>query len=1211
MNYPLRICVVIMTLIILLPIFAEGTSESIPEYHFAGPLADLVYDPALDNMGSSEILTRSRLSPSLDERGRLRGYLALKRPDTIAGIIARAWIASAEGDSDQAVELYLRALERDPNNLLALNNLGVNYNTLKQYEKKLETGEKILSIDPSYDYRFVWWTYWRYLNDLQSPERAAEFLSRMKTQLGADHYSIDYVAAELAEENGDFQRAISILETTIEEWNNENDPIPYWLREALALLQYNELQKADTQDVANSIKPLFDLINTSQFYYQPQDIYRANMLVAEKIYNDIGTYISDLSFIKAAFRAYPAAEPIEKFFNILRSRVKTATFQFLNEVRTTLPYSSLAATVVSWNYRQYDFDPQRAENAARAAITLAATPEQRRNAVIDLTRVLLDTQQDYDAAYQILITEDAYNSQEAERQRLLYTNRFEAQDYSQSLDHLNKRYDLGNINETWYTSRHNELQQILSALANKQSTIQVAGSFDSTGIAVSSDATLAALGFSPMQLWDIPGKTKLYDLGRGGFDRAFSPDGKYIATTTSYRTESGYREKGLYVYRVSDGHLMFVVGSSSDIGSGMAWKPDSSQILFIDSNGSIRMYSVPDGKPAGVFRAWDQRITGRVTWLPQGIIALALAQDDFIRLVDDESLQLLKLLDGVSWPHTVTHTRDGKHLVATDNKRRLHVWNTQTWEKRSKDIPMFVRSISVHGTKPLVSVTSAADSDNIKAVVYDIETMGEISRIESGSRSYPAFAGDTLLIGDSSYRSYVSVRNPHSLEEIDRITSISPQAYHMRFLAEHNVALVRDNTGTHVFDIDSGQYVNSQEGIGALRQFTQKRFVHFEDNAGQVYSFTNNQLIPEEQFEVGVRNLRFTLGNNIFATAGIPFHYSENERKWAEKAQVELYDSETYRKLSTFEIPFATEFVTLDVYEAYVHSLDISKNEDAIAILTSWQDGFGTGDRKTQTARIYNPEGELISRIEYNGNDIYGVEFSDKNNDEIILRFGSYRRRYNWKSGKYIAFEGYYDGNLLPLSDGNAITWTSRYIEHGEKSIIRPDFIRNVAVDEAQNLLMVYTRQNHLHLYDLKTFDLLTTTVRFATADTTAQSPWISYTPEGYFVGSSTLSDKLAYVVAENLDFYDINRFVNIFEAPDIIRAKIAGRDINDFTKGLTLKTAVESPPPHVSIKIQDSNGIFGSIRNTDSLQFKERTDSSVSYYEDTDGRTYQVNNGK
>jgi len=55
------------------------------------------------------------------------------------------------GRLDQAVGAYLEALERDPNNKFAHNNLGVVYMQKGQYAKAAQHFERVLAIDPSYD----------------------------------------------------------------------------------------------------------------------------------------------------------------------------------------------------------------------------------------------------------------------------------------------------------------------------------------------------------------------------------------------------------------------------------------------------------------------------------------------------------------------------------------------------------------------------------------------------------------------------------------------------------------------------------------------------------------------------------------------------------------------------------------------------------------------------------------------------------------------------------------------------------------------------------------------------------------------------------------------------------------------------------------------------------------------------------------------------
>jgi len=86
---------------------------------------------------------------------------------------------------------------------------------------------------------------------------------------------------------------------------------------------------------------------------------------------------------------------------------------------------------------------------------------------------------------------------------------------------------------------------------------------------------------------------------------------------------------------------------------------------------------------------------------------------------------------------------------------------------------------------------------------------------------------------------------------------------------------------------------------------------------------------------------------------------------------------------------------------------------------------------------------------------------------------------------------------------------------------------------------------------------------------------YVIWTDEGYFTVSSPSA--LKYVTwhmnqgqKKEAKRYDIGKFYDVFFRPDLVKLKLQGENISEFTKGLTAKDALKNPPPEIKITYVD-----------------------------------------
>ena len=378
--------------------------------------------------------------------------------------------------------------------------------------------------------------------------------------------------------------------------------------------------------------------------------------------------------------------------------------------------------------------------------------------------------------------------------------------------------------------------------------------------------------------------------------------------------------------------------------------------------------------------------------------------------------------------------------------------------------------------------------------------------------------------------------------------------------------MIRDGDGVHFFDVELGRFIRSVDNRSEIFSLGSGRVAQFSGGTGTVYS--TRSMRAEREFSVGVRVDRLGTGDGVFAVAG-PRIADDYER--AETVRVEVYESGTYRLLYAIEAPFATEYVPQAVYNADVRDVAVSPDGEHVALVTSWRDGFGRERVFTKETRVLDSSGRVVSRLRYNNREVSRAEFVATSSNEVVVRFGGFRRRYDWRTGEYLGFEGYTSGTTRRLSSGETLVWSSGHIEVGDEMVFSSDFIEDVAVDERRNLLAAYTRGNQLLLYRLRSLEPVARSVR-------SEEAWLTWTPEGFFTGPDSSAKRLAYLVASDYTIYDMDQFFDLFFRPDVVAERIAGRDITRAVGDLTIESVL-APVPEVRLEADEPQAGLVRVR--------------------------------
>jgi hypothetical protein len=226
--------------------------------------------------------------------------------------------------------------------------------------------------------------------------------------------------------------------------------------------------------------------------------------------------------------------------------------------------------------------------------------------------------------------------------------------------------------------------------------------------------------------------------------------------------------------------------------------------------------------------------------------------------------------------------------------------------------------------------------------------------------------------------------------------------------------------------------------------------------------------------------------------------------------------------------------------------------------------------------------------------NVYGIIENEK--DNLILSGSAYGflQAYNAKTGNNIAdFNGHNDfisaliknDKFLFSSsyDGIINAWNiekikgieeKKVINEWKTEIIAQKF--RITKEEVKKSAMLLNINYGIDIYSI---DITSISPTFS-IKILNETDFVIWTEEGYFtVSSPTALKYISWHMNQGYDKeairYDIGKFYDVFFRPDLVKLKIQGKDISPYTKGLTVKDALKSPPPEVKIINVDKKKII------------------------------------
>ena len=663
--------------------------------------------------------------------------------------------------------------------------------------------------------------------------------------------------------------------------------------------------------------------------------------------------------------------------------------------------------------------------------------------------------------------------------------------------------------------------------------IAVSSALSANSIVVSPDGRFGAVGNEPLQLWDLSQGLKVRDFYRGGWERAFSPNGRYIAATSSYTEVTGGKTYALYIYDMKTGHAVAQVYGDKEFGA-LAWSPFSDAIAFTENTGFLKVYDIARKSLRAVTRIGTQRVTGRVVWLADGErIATGQAQNKGVKIWDARSLRLERELEGPDWTHMMGQSYDGRYLFAVDNQHKMHIWDTNNWSNhRQLQVPVIPNRVSSHPSKPWVLMNDKFDS-SASLLLLDLSTGQVINSQKAEKHLSVNFTpdGTQFIAGNDNDIIWFDTA---TLQPTKTLSSPAPSGRGLTLDTLNDHVISRDDNGSYVWDLTTGSRVHSLQtrttlGWKSLSKDGSRQITVDPDN--NIVVFDTESFREENKMHVDFSVSRLLVGDAYIALAGKP---TGDDEKKAEKGIIQILDHETLAPISRIEIPFFDGTLHYDaVYRTDFNDWSISSKEGLIAVSTRWQDGYGHGYSLSRNTRIFDiPSGKQVNVI--TSNKPGGSINFDSQEPELvrISREAGGWYVYQARDGKYVRYEPATSTYTHKLEGGGKLEWSRDTLRIGDRAAFFPGTIRSVVVDEKKNLIVAQTGGNELMFFDLARLE------RQLTIVVKNNDEWIAYAPSGEFTASLDGAKGVFWSLGDNYLPFEALR--SKFEQPRIIRDRLS-----------------------------------------------------------------------
>jgi WD40 repeat protein len=694
--------------------------------------------------------------------------------------------------------------------------------------------------------------------------------------------------------------------------------------------------------------------------------------------------------------------------------------------------------------------------------------------------------------------------------------------------------------------------------------VQLGHPSDVTSVAFSPDGRYALSGSvdKTLKLWEVSsGKVVRTFSGHSNSVNsvAFSPDGKYAL--------SGSVDKTLKLWEVASGKVVRTFAGHSDEVNSVAFSPDGKYLLSGSSDKTLKLWEIASGKELRTFTGHSNSVNS-VTFSPDVKYVLSGSRDKTLKLWEVASGKEIRTFTGHSDTVTsVAFSPDGKYILSGSGDKTLKLWEISS----GKEIRTFsghsdwVNSVafSPDGKYALSGSGSFQFKDNTLKL-WEISSGKEVRTFSGHSSTVNsvAFSPDGRYALSGSFET-LKLWEVSSGRELRTFTGHSERILSVVFSPDGRYALSGSLDDTlKLWEVTSGKEVRTFTGHSST-----VNSVAFSSDGKYVLSGSLDDTLKLWEVVSG-REIRTFSGhsdevNSVAFSPDGKYALSGSDDK-----TLKLWEISSGRELRTFtghSKPVTSVAFSPDGRYALSGSEDMTLKLWKIASGQEIRTFTGHSDDIYITSVAFSPDGRYALSGSWDTLELWEVASGKEirifeNTDAISSVAFSLDGRY--------ALSGSYE-NILKLWEVASGKEIRTFIGHF-------DHVNSVAFSPDGRYALSGSRDSTTRLWDIATGKEL---LQYIGMD---NGEWVTMTPDGYFNASPNGAQYIN--VVQGMNVYSIDNFFETYYRPDIVTARIQGRDTSalataDLTQGIKL-------PPQVTLGIKTKDGSYRELTVTPTADY-------------------------
>jgi WD40 repeat protein len=669
---------------------------------------------------------------------------------------------------------------------------------------------------------------------------------------------------------------------------------------------------------------------------------------------------------------------------------------------------------------------------------------------------------------------------------------------------------------------------------------------------------------------------------------AFSPDGRYVlsgsedgtaklwevSTGREVRTLSGHRSNvtsvsispdgrhglsGSYdgtakLWDLETGREIWSFSRHSRFVSSVAFSPDGRNVLTGSLDNTAKLWDVETGREVRTLTGHSTSVSS-VAFSPDGRYVLTGSHDNTAKLWEVSTGREVRTFRGHSNEVTsISISPDGRYVLTGSGDQTAKLWEVSTGRE--------VRTFSEH-SRWVHSVAFSPDgryaltgSNDNTARLWEVSTGREIRTFPGGPVLSVAFSPDGQYVLTGLRYNTAKMWDMGSGREVRTFSGYSNSVSSVAFSPDGGYALTGSFDPTaNLWEVDSGRKVRTFSGHSRSVQS-----VAFSPDGRYMLTGSTDGTTKLWEVDAG-REVRTFRGHSsyVFSVAFSPDGQYVLTGSWDRTAKL-------------WEVDTGLEVRTFRGHSNWV--LSVAFSPDGRYVLT------GSEDR---TAKHWEVDtGREVRTFSGYSQGVYSVAFSPDGRYALTGSRDNTAKLWEVDTGREVrTFRGFFssvafspDGRYVLT--GSWISFTANLWEVDTGREVRTfsghsGRLGSVAFNPDGSHILTGSSDGTIRYWNTETGE------QIYAAMSTLDGRSLTWTPEGYFSGDQTLAREAVYFV-DGLRTIGIDQFFDQFYRPDIIEAKIAGRDITPLVTGP--RTAAEAivPLPEVSIEVERTAGTFRGL---------------------------------